>query len=528
MKHLKPLGFVAVIAIICGLQVLSTQAVTGDTLDTFKVISTSTITPRNASNTLQLPILGGHGTKCVHVNNSGTLATAAADCGSGGGGSASGTIQDGVIGQVGVYTATDTIGPDGGNDSFLNGNLFVNNAFGLYVTDPTQPLTFISSNASNTAGFRNVVSSGDLTFDYNAITSGGRTITWRDLSGTVAFLSDLITKAILSINGASSTAQTIVGGTGITVATTAGATNSTTTVTNTGVTSLSNNSASGGIDFSAATGSTITAILHSLALSQFTGNIVNTFNGATGTITYAPSTTIPTSFVSSFNGATGTVTGVGSLIGTANQITVSNPTGTVTLSIPSPLVVSTINANTFNATTSIVDAGTLAVTGQSTLASASSTNFQTSGNATVGTYLNVATTTNSEPLTLQGNQRINAGQIYETVFDNGTTTATSTNFNWNNGNKQIWALGAATTTITFSNVKNGASYTAWLMQDGTGSRTVTWTTTGTGRINWASSTIPTLSTGANAMDVFSFQCFTPHTTTTLSCYGQYGSGNFTQ
>lgn len=62
-------------------------------------------------------------------------------------------------------------------------------------------------------------------------------------------------------------------------------------IQNIGVVSTANNSASGGIDFSAATGSSITGVLHSLALSQFTGNIVNTFNTQTGAATYVVSCT---------------------------------------------------------------------------------------------------------------------------------------------------------------------------------------------------------------------------------------------
>jgi hypothetical protein len=85
------------------------------------------------------------------------------------------------------------------------------------------------------------------------------------------------------------------------------------TITPASVLSHSNNSASGGIDFSAATGTNITGVLHSLAISQFTGNIVNTFNGATGTIVGVNSVngatgTVVFGYVSSFNGATGTVT----------------------------------------------------------------------------------------------------------------------------------------------------------------------------------------------------------------------------
>ncbi len=85
------------------------------------------------------------------------------------------------------------------------------------------------------------------------------------------------------------------------------------------VASLSNNSSAGGIDFSASTGSNITGVLHSLAITQFTGNWVSTFNGATGTVVG----------VGSLNGATGTVT-----IATTSPIQGSMSGTTLTLSCP--------------------------------------------------------------------------------------------------------------------------------------------------------------------------------------------------
>jgi hypothetical protein len=125
-------------------------------------------------------------------------------------------------------------------------------------------------------------------------------------------------------------------------------------------------------------------------------------------------------------------------------------------------------------------------------------------------------------------QAILNGQLSEPVYDNGTSTAGSATINWNNSNKQQIALATTTTALSFSNVQSGGSYTLWVEQDTTGSRTVTWPSSGPGEVQWASSTVPTLTTTANNMDVFSFQCFAPHTTTTITCFGQYGNGNFVQ
>lgn len=57
-------------------------------------------------------------------------------------------------------------------------------------------------------------------------------------------------------------------------------------------------------------------------------------------------------------------------------------------------------------------------------------------------------------------------------------------------------------TIAFSNVALDQSIVVRLKQDGTGSRTVTWP----GNITWPGGTAPTLSSGANKVDIFLFTC----------------------
>ena len=118
--------------------------------------------------------------------------------------------------------------------------------------------------------------------------------------------------------------------------------------------------------------------------------------------------------------------------------------------------------------------------------------------------------------------------LIEQFYANGTTTVSSTAINWNNGNRQSVVLGAATTTISFTNPKlrrivhaldhAGRHGRENRVMDGNGSRK-----NPVGIVHR-----PTLSTGANAMDAVSFQCFVPNTTSTLSCYGTYGTGNWTQ
>ncbi|HVX24079.1 MAG TPA: hypothetical protein VG992_01920 [Candidatus Saccharimonadales bacterium] len=57
-------------------------------------------------------------------------------------------------------------------------------------------------------------------------------------------------------------------------------------------------------------------------------------------------------------------------------------------------------------------------------------------------------------------------------------------------------------TLTFPTAVAGKSLTLVLLQDATGSRTVTWP----GTVKWSGGTAPTLTTTANKTDVFSFMC----------------------
>jgi hypothetical protein len=61
----------------------------------------------------------------------------------------------------------------------------------------------------------------------------------------------------------------------------------------------------------------------------------------------------------------------------------------------------------------------------------------------------------------------------------------------------------ANCTFTFPAAGAGKSFSLRLVQDGTGSRTVTWP----GTVKWAGGTAPTLSTAAGAVDTFAFVCF---------------------
>ena len=68
------------------------------------------------------------------------------------------------------------------------------------------------------------------------------------------------------------------------------------------------------------------------------------------------------------------------------------------------------------------------------------------------------------------------------------------------GNEHRITMPAGNITIAISNETNGQKFIISILQDGTGSRTVTWFTT----IKWAGGSAPTLTTTANKRDTFGF------------------------
>lgn len=88
----------------------------------------------------------------------------------------------------------------------------------------------------------------------------------------------------------------------------------------------------------------------------------------------------------------------------------------------------------------------------------------------------------------------------ETSFVNQSQSSTAT-INYSSGSKhQITLTGNVT--LSISNMTPGKIVILRLLQDGTGSRTVTWFST----IKWPGAVTPTLTTTASKADVFGFIC----------------------
>lgn len=84
----------------------------------------------------------------------------------------------------------------------------------------------------------------------------------------------------------------------------------------------------------------------------------------------------------------------------------------------------------------------------------------------------------------------------ETPYSANTGTAITVNLA--NGTIQILTL-TGNATITMPTAVSGKSFVIYLKQDGTGSRTVTWST-----VAWPSATAPTITGTASRMDIYSF------------------------
>lgn len=121
--------------------------------------------------------------------------------------------------------------------------------------------------------------------------------------------------------------------------------------------------------------------------------------------------------------------------------------------------------------------------------------FQVVGNVSIGTT-GVMTTPNTVTVN---------GQIgLYTEYSNGTLSSGTGTITWANGNNQYITLAATGLTIAFTHVTGQSSGKLQLrvLQDGTGSRTVTtWPAT----IKWAGGSAPTLTTAANKADIVN--CF---------------------
>ena len=212
-----------------------------------------------------------------------------------------------------------------------------------------------------------------------------------------------------------------------------------------------------------------------ITLPDATGTVALT-GGASTAVTVAD-TTDTTCFVGLFESATGDL-GPKSDAG----ITYNAGTGTLTATAFAGPLTGNVTGNASGTALTVTQAAQTAITSVGTL-----TGLTMSGAIDAG-----------EQIISQAIFK----DVGETLATNGTSGSAAT-ISLADGNFHKVTL-TANCTFTFSNVpataNTAASFTLFLVQDGTGSRTATWPGTG----DWAAATAPTLTTTAAGVDVLTF------------------------
>lgn len=87
------------------------------------------------------------------------------------------------------------------------------------------------------------------------------------------------------------------------------------------------------------------------------------------------------------------------------------------------------------------------------------------------------------------------------------TLTDAANISWtvSSGQKAKVTLGGNRTMNAVTGAVEGATYFLWVIQDATGSRTLSWTTTGAGSFDFGASGAPTLTTTASKADLLTFE-----------------------
>lgn len=232
--------------------------------------------------------------------------------------------------------------------------------------------------------------------------------------------------------------------------------------------------------------------------------VAATANTGTGAVARAagPTFTTPTLGVAtatSINSltittSTGTLTITNSkVISFSNTLTFAG-TDSTTMTFPSTsaTIARTDAANTFTGHQTIEGVTTTGATGTGLLVFGTTPTLTTPVLG-VATVTSLAAATNSSISMLSGTYN-----TIQTYTPSGAGTAT---LDLSKGNIHHITMPAGNITIAISNGTAGQVFLVRILQDSSGSRTVTWFTT----IKWPAATAPTLTTGANKADTVAFE-----------------------
>lgn len=182
----------------------------------------------------------------------------------------------------------------------------------------------------------------------------------------------------------------------------------------------------------------------------------------------------------------------------AGLATLASPTFTGTVTLPSSTVLTTPKV-----VTSLTDTNGNVVFGITPTASA--INYIRITNAATGVAGPIVAAdgeTNVDlKITGKGTGKVHrTSSVYGDITSYSPTAAGTATLTLNTSNTHEIAMPAGNITIALSNEAVGQYFVVRVLQDATGSRTVTWFTT----IKWSGGVAPTLTTTANKADTFGF------------------------
>ena len=195
-------------------------------------------------------------------------------------------------------------------------------------------------------------------------------------------------------------------------------------------------------------------------------------------------------------------------------VTRGEENGTARAHSDGALVEAVFTVEMWNDTVTAVDAalstdGTdLAITGTASIAALNINTFLTHPRLAITSVASIARAEIPvlENIQISTSSLASVGHIAYKASKPATTSnsdgATIT-FDMNESNTHSVTLGG-NRTLAFTNTADGQAFMIRLKQDGTGSRTVTWTPGGSATILWAGGVAPTLTTTAGKVDTFGF------------------------
>ena len=223
-----------------------------------------------------------------------------------------------------------------------------------------------------------------------------------------------------------------------------------------------------------------------------------TYGTATGNRTVSTSATITTGTIPNLTSSTATIT-----LGTIPTLTAGTTTSTAA-NITNGTI-ATLNSTTGTVATLNSTTGTITNL-------RSTTGTVVTLNSTTGTITNLSTTLAGDFTISQGTGTVgtrvavlDTAQEYTRAHNfNCTTLTDAATISWDLSQNQVVkvTLGGDRTFAAPTNAVEGATYILVLIQDGTGSRTITWNSA----YKFAGGTAPTLTTTANRADIITFVC----------------------